>query len=445
MKIAVIGGGSTYTPELVEGLLQRRAQGAMPLSRLVLQDPDPSRRAPVARFCRQMAQHRPAPAGGPLEIDDTGELDAALEGADFVIVQLRVGGQEQRHADIQMGLELGLIGQETTGVGGFAKALRTIPAALEIARRVRELAPEAWLINFTNPSGMVTEALLRFGGHERVVGLCNVPIEMRMEIAKALGEDADAVRLDWVGLNHLGWVRAVHVDSEAGSQDLLPAILERIEASRGQLGGPANLAEIDYPPGFLRALGMLPSSYVRFFYAGDEMLRQIREAPETRAQTVLRLERELFAIYAEADGRALPAQLSQRGGAWYSRLAVEVIEALGDSVGKTLIVNTTNRGAVPDLPDDAVVEVPCSVSRAGVLPSPRGAVEESILGLIRQTKSYERLAIDAALAQDGPTRRRLAWLALVANPLVANVSLAGAVLDALRERGHLDPQETTDE
>ena len=216
MNIAVVGGGSSYTPELLQGLLARAA--ALGVERIVLQDPRPERLEPVTAFCRRLGEA----LGAKTRIDATAELDEALVGADFVVVQIRVGGWEGRHEDIKLGLRHGLIGQETTGVGGFAKALRSVPAVLDIARRVEELCPNAWLLNFTNPAGLVTEALLEYG-RERCVGLCNVPIEMHMEIAKILGRDSKDVELDWVGLNHLGWVRRVLVDSV----DVLPGLLDQ--------------------------------------------------------------------------------------------------------------------------------------------------------------------------------------------------------------------------
>ena len=419
MKITVIGGGSSYTPELIAGLIEHCV--SLGLSQVVLHDPNPERLNPVTGFCGRMARR----AGSALRIASTESLDAALEGADFVVTQIRVGGQQARHEDICMGLGHGLIGQETTGVGGLAKALRTLPAMLEIARAIEARCPDAWLLNFTNPSGIVTEALLR---HSRVrtVGLCNVPIEMHIDIARVLDRPRPEVSLDWVGLNHLGWVRKIWVDQ----RDRLPEMLERIEEG---VSGPANLPEIDYPPGFLRALGMIPSSYVRFFYAPDEMLREIRAAPRTRAQEVLDIEAQLFAFYADPQNDRAPDLLSKRGGAWYSRLAVEIIEALMSQVPSVHIVNTTNRGAIDDLPCDAVVEVPCRISGQGIEPVACSPVEESILGLIRHVKAYERLAIEAAMTRS----RDKTYQALVAHPLVPTARVARAVLDDLVDRAHV--------
>ncbi|MCB9726963.1 MAG: 6-phospho-beta-glucosidase [Deltaproteobacteria bacterium] len=423
MKLAIIGGGSTYSPEILGGLTA--PDSALGLTELVLQDPRPERLGPVAGFCRRLASK----AGASFAVRDTASLDAALDGADFVVVQIRVGGQEGRHADIRTGLDFGLIGQETTGVGGFAKALRSIPEVLEIARRMEQRCPDAWMLNFTNPSGMVTEALLRHG-RERVIGLCNVPIEMHMEVAKLLGRPREDVQLDWVGLNHLGWLRKVIVDGD----DLLPGLIEKIEqmnASGQALSGPANIPELQYPPGFLRALGMIPSSYVRYFYATDEMLESIQAAPRSRAQEVMEIESELLALYADERQDTLPSQLSKRGGAWYSRLAVDLLGALQSDTPTVHIVNTQSRGTVEGMPDDAVVEVPCRISRAGVEPTVQDPPQESIIGLMRHVKAYERLAVEAAVDRS----RDKAYMALVANPLVPGASKARSVLDRLIERG----------
>ncbi|MGB0591024.1 MAG: 6-phospho-beta-glucosidase [Myxococcota bacterium] len=421
MKVTIVGGGSTYSPELVNGLAGRA--GALGLSEVVLQDPREDRLGPVGAFCARMV----SAMGAPVTVRTTTSLDEALDGADFVVVQIRVGGQQGRHEDIRLGLDRGLIGQETTGVGGFAKALRTIPVVLDIAEQIRERCPDAWLLNFTNPSGMVTEALLR-AGHTRTVGLCNVPIEMHMDIAKVLDRPVEDVTLDWVGLNHLGWVRRVLVDG----RDVLPGLLEDIEA---QVPGPANLPELGYPDGFLRALGALPSSYVRFFYAPDAMLESIQSNTLTRAEEVMVLEEELLTIYADPESTALPAALSKRGGAWYSRLAVEVIQALQGDEPTVHIVNALNGGSLPGVPVDASVEVPCKLSRHGVEPVDSGAVDPALLGLIQAVKAYEQLGIEAALTGDPDA----AFKALVAHPLVPDAHVAADVLKALTVRGLIAP------
>ena len=417
MKLTIIGAGSTYTPELIHGLMMRSAELA--LTEVALHDVNAERLEPVAGFCRRMC----APLDIALKLSHSTDLERCLDGAQFVVIQIRVGGQQGRHEDIRLGLELGLIGQETTGVGGFAKALRTIPEVLRLAERVRRSCPGAWILNFTNPSGMVTEALTR-SGVERVVGLCNVPIEMQIEIAQALGRSVSEVTLDWVGLNHLGWVRRVLVDG----RDVLPSILDDIEA---QIEGPANLPELRYPPGFLRALGALPSSYVRFFYAEGEMLSQLEGKTRSRAEEVMALEAQLLEAYSDDAVETLPPILSERGGAWYSRLAVEVVGALQRDTPSVHIVNTTNGTAIEGLWSDAVVEVPCELSSSGVVPMDCGAVDPTLLGLMASVKAYERHGIDASLTSD----RQAAFKALISHPLVPDASTAHRVLERLILRG----------
>ena len=420
MKITVIGGGSTYTPELFEGLIQR--QGELGVTEVVLEDIAPDRLAPVEGFCRRMAAHQ----GAAFALRATTDLDDALAGATFVVMQIRVGGQEARHRDEMRGLRHGLIGQETTGAGGFGKALRTVPVALGIAARVREKAPGAWLVNFTNPSGIVTEALLRHGGVP-AVGLCNIPIEMKMETAKVLGVAPDAVELDWVGLNHLGWVRRITVEG----RDITAEVLGLFQGGRG----PKNVPEIDYPPEFFAAFGMIPSPYLRYFYATEEVLSELQSRPRTRAQEVMEIERKLFEYYRDPTTFEKPALLSERGGAWYSRVALNVMEGLLSGRSRREVVNTLGRGAVPGLPDDAAVEISCELSMYGVRPLPVAPLEEEILGLVRQVKSYERLTIEAAMRRS----RRKALAALMANPLVRTLEKARAVLADLIESGDFVP------
>ncbi len=418
MKIAVIGGGSSYTPELIEGLALWSASDGP--REVMLFDLDRPRVETVAAFSSRMAAH----LHSTMQVTVAQNLEEAIDNAAFVVLQIRVGGQQERHNDIMMGLEHGLIGQETTGVGGFAKALRTIPVALDIARKVRDQAPQAWIVNFTNPSGIITEAICRFAT-TRCVGLCNVPKEFQMDVARHLRLDADEIQLDWVGLNHLGWVRQILVKG----RDLLPQLLQTLDSGFG----PKNIPDLEYPEGFLSALRMLPSSYCRYYYLPDRMLDEIRGRKMSRAQEVMAIEEELFAYYADDATVVKPVALTERGGAWYSRIAVEVMAALSSESERSLIVNTLNRGAIDGMPGDASVEVPSRVSSNGVRPLAVGEVEESIIGLIRQVKSYERLTIEAVVGRD----ERKAYLALLNNPLVPTAEKAQAVLESVRKRGLL--------
>ncbi len=420
MKITIIGGGSSYTPELIGGIVRDNAE--LDVDRIALYDPDASRVSAVAGFCRRMAKSL---GQGAINITDGQELGAALTDADFVIFQLRVGGQEARHDDIMMGLKHGVIGQETTGVGGFAKALRTIPVMLEIAETIKELCPQAWVINFTNPSGMVTESLLRHTDL-RSVGLCNVPIETHMVLAELLDCAHDDLSMDWVGLNHLGWLRGVTVKGE----QRLPELIERIESGEIDL---SDMIDVVYPPGFIRSLGAIPSSYMRFFYFPDSELKKLQDAPRSRAQEVLEIEEKLFEYYGDETTEAMPELLKQRGGAWYSRLAVNVIAALQNPEPSIHVVNVAAGECVAGLAANAVVEIPCRLSSAGVEPLPVAEIEADKLGLMQQVKAYEVLAIEAALDRNPATALR----ALLANPLVPNADQAQALVGELVVRGYL--------
>jgi len=419
MKIAVIGGGSSYTPELLDGLFARAK--AIGLEEVRLYDIDPERLATVADFCLRMCKA----SGTCIDHQTTTDLSTAVAGVDFVIAQIRVGGNSARKEDELLGLRHGLIGQETTGVGGFAKALRTIPAMLEIAAAIEKRAPDATLINFTNPSGLVTEALLKHS-RVRVIGLCNIPVTFHIEIAKALGAAREEVELESVGLNHLSWVRTVRLRGEDVTAKAL--------AWGGKAGRPANLGELDYPEGFIRALGMIPMHYLRYYYLTDRMIEEMKKKGKTRAEEVMEVEAELFKIYRDLTVNEKPAALSKRGGAHYSLAALELIEAIHFDRGNVLTLDVRNHGAVAELPADAVVEVPCRVGRDGAVPLPARPVPPAILGLMRAVKAYEELAVTAAVERS----RDAALLALVVHPLGPDADHAEAVLEDLLRTHRLE-------
>lgn len=411
MKVTVIGGGSTYSPELVEGLIARHA--ALGLTELWLMDIDAERLRVVGGFAQRMVSH----AGAAFVVKTTGDLDEAVSGADFVVTQIRVGQQPARHQDILLGLRHGLIGQETTGVGGFAKALRTIPAMRVIAEAVQTRAPDAWLINFTNPSGLITEALHKLGV-TRLIGLCNIPIGIQMDLALYLQCDPDRLRLDYVGLNHLSWVRRVWLDG----RDLLPELIEALAGG----SGPLMIPELDYGPEFIRALGALPCPYLRYFYATGTMFRELSEAPKSRAEEVMEIEAALLAKYADPAVVAKPPELEQRGGAFYSKIAVDLIDAIRNDKPGLHIVNVPNRGALDGIGPDQTVEVPSMVGKAGVTPLRIGPVEPRFLGLMQAVKAYETLAVEAGLESNYGK----ALMALSVHPL-CGAPKAKAVLDDL--------------
>ncbi len=416
MKIAVIGGGSTYTPELMDGLISDGP--VLGLEEVALMDIDAERLGVVGGFCQRMAAH----AGEAFKVVTTSERERAVDGASFVLTQIRVGGQAGRHQDILLGLDHGLVGQETTGVGGFAKALRTVPVMLEICRDMERLCPHAWLINFTNPSGLVTEAILKHG-RERAIGLCNNPINLKMDVAARLKVEPDHVDLDYLGLNHLSWVRRVIVDG----RDVLPGVLDELTAA----GRPANIPEeLDYPPEFIRALGMIPSSYLRYYYLTRKALAELRRKPKSRAEEVMDIEKDLLAAYADPGRVEKPPGLEKRGGALYSRAALDLVLAIHQDRGERQIVNARNGQAIACLPADCVVEVPCTIGAGGAQPRPVDPPPPEIRGLLQHVKAYEELAVEAALTRS----KRLSLLALVAHPLVADVELAGKLVAEIAAR-----------
>jgi 6-phospho-beta-glucosidase len=403
MKVAVVGGGSTYTPELVSGLTR------LNVDEFVLEDVDAERREVVGGMARRMLARQ----GFEGRLEVTGDLDAAVDGADYVLIQIRVGGQEARLRDETAPLACGCIGQETTGAGGFAKAMRTVPVVLEIAERVRALAaPQAWIVDFTNPVGIVTRALLD-GGH-RAVGLCNVAIGFQRQFAGWLGVEPARVVVDQVGLNHLTWVRGVLLDGE----DVLPGLL----AEHGD-----ELAEdVELPRRLLDDLGAVPSYYLRYFYAHDAVLREQLEG-EPRAAVVQEIERSLLDLYRDptVDGR--PDLLMQRGGAYYSEAALGLITSLTTGDGAVHEVDVRNDGTLAGLADDDVVEVPARVGRDGPKPLPQPPLAPELLGLVKHVAAYERLTARAALSRDPADMRR----ALLTHPLIGQVELVDGLLDRL--------------
>ncbi len=415
LKIAVIGGGSTYTPELVEGFARRREH--LPVDELVLLDPNRERLEPVAGLAGRMLDR----AGWKGRLVATDNLDLALEGADFVVVQLRVGGQAARHVDETLPHRFGVLGQETTGPGGLAKALRTVPVVLDIAEEAaRRAAPDAWIVNFTNPVGIVTQALLDSGA--RALGLCNVAIGLQRRLAAHFDVAPDRVALEHVGLNHLTWERAVMVDGE----DRLPRLLDEDADWLAE--------EMELPAELLRLQRMIPSYYLRYYYCRDEVLEEQLHG-RSRAEEVMDIERDLLEMYRDPSLDRKPDLLEKRGGAFYSEAAANLIASLHSGAGDTQVVNLRNDGAIPDLPDDAVVEIPALIDRHGAHAFDLAPLEPDIRGLAQAVRAYEDLAVAAAIHGD----RDLAIKALLAHPLVGRFAVARPMVDALLEanRRHL--------
>ncbi|MFK0197901.1 6-phospho-beta-glucosidase [Streptomyces lavendulae] len=410
MKLAVVGGGSTYTPELVDGFARMR--DTLPVTELVLIDPAAERLELIGGLARRILARQ----GHPGTVTTTSDLDAGVAGADAVLLQLRVGGQAARLQDETWPLECGCVGQETTGAGGLAKALRTVPVVLDIAERVRRSAPDAWIIDFTNPVGIVTRALLRAG--HKAVGLCNVAIGLQRKFAALLDVAPAEVHLDHVGLNHLTWETGVRLGGPGGT-DVLPRLLAG--------HGDAVAADLRLPRALLDRLGVVPSYYLRYFYAHDEVVRELGEKP-SRAAEVAAMEKELLALYGDPALDEKPALLAKRGGAFYSEAAVDLAAALLGGGGPSVqVVNTRNDGTLPFLPDDAVIEVQARVDGSGPVPLPVPRLDPLFAGLTAHVSAYEDLALDAALRGG---RERVSK-ALLAHPLVGQYDLAQGLTDRL--------------
>lgn len=419
LKIVVIGGGSSYTPELIEGLLNRYHE--MPVASLWLVDIEEGKEKVeiIAGLARRMI----AKAGLTIEVVATLDRESALRDADFVCSQFRAGCLDARISDERISLKYGLIGQETNGLGGFANACRTIPIALEIAADMERLCPDAWLLNFTNPSGMVTEAILR---HSRIkaVGLCNVPVIMQKGITTLLQcADEKEVVMQVAGLNHFIFVRQIlHKGKE-----WLPEVIAEINAGRDPLV-PRNISPFRWPSHLLQGLGMIPCAYLRYYYMKDDLLRQeLAEAggEGTRGEVVKQLEKILFDQYRDPHLAVKPKALEGRGGQYYSEAACELMNAIYNDKRIIMHVNTSNNGAINGLPDDCAVEVSSLITASGPLPLNVAPFPEDTLRLLQLMKSFERLTIEAALTGN----RHTAWRALMLNPLIVSGEKLELALD----------------
>ena len=419
LKIVVIGGGSSYTPELIEGLLNRYHE--MPVASLWLVDIEEGKEKVeiIAGLARRMI----AKAGLTIEVVATLDRESALRDADFVCSQFRAGCLDARISDERISLKYGLIGPETNGLGGFANACRTIPIALEIAADMERLCPDAWLLNFTNPSGMVTEAILR---HSRIkaVGLCNVPVIMQKGITTLLQcADEKEVVMQVAGLNHFIFVRQIlHKGKE-----WLPEVIAEINAGRDPLV-PRNIPPFRWPSHLLQGLGMIPCAYLRYYYMKDDLLRQeLAEAggEGTRGEVVKQLEKILFDQYRDPHLAVKPKALEGRGGQYYSEAACELMNAIYNDKRIIMHVNTRNNGAISGLPDDCAVEVSSLITASGPLPLNVAPFPEDTLRLLQLMKSFERLTIEAALTGN----RHTAWRALMLNPLIVSGEKLELALD----------------
>jgi 6-phospho-beta-glucosidase len=419
MKVTVIGGGSTYTPELISGFLARF--DSFPISELWLMDNNAERLKIVGGFAQRIVENK----GAPFDVILTTDQRKATQGTSYVITQLRVGMMEARRSDEYLGHRHGLIGQETTGVGGMAKALRTIPVVLNIAKDMAELAPDALLVNFTNPSGLVTEALVRYAKDVTSVGVCNVPITTQMGFIEKLEELYDQninpqnTHLDTLGLNHLSWHRGFSLDGE----DVWPQLIQ------GYVKHLQEETEPEWAPRLVESLQMIPNYYLNYFYQTEKKLHAQKDWPPSRADDVIEIEQELLAQYADPNLNEPPEDLMKRGGAYYSTLATQILTSHFNNLGETHVVNTPHRGAVPGWPEDWVLEMPCIVDAEGIHPLPTEPLPPACFGLIAQVKSYELLTVEAAVHGD----REAAFQALLANPLGPAADKVQETLDDILE------------
>lgn len=407
MKLTVIGGGSTYTPELIDGIIKRNDR--LPITNIHLLDITPERVQVIAAFASRMLKA----AGKDIEITFGTDIDKAITGADFVVSQFRVGTQKARHKDELLGRKYGLIGQETVGVGGFAKALRTIPVAMNVLQKVQELAPNATVLNFTNPAGLITQCLISNFPKLNIVGLCNVPWNTRIEIANAMNTDFAKVDFDYVGLNHLSWVRGVKIDG----LDVSPAA---IKAFRGLTIDKAKPGESPaWTQSDIDTLAAIPNYYLLYYYQTQNWI-DYQKSHDTRASEVMKIEDELIEKFRDENLVAKPEELMKRGGAYYSDSAAELMADIYNDAGTTHIVNILNNGAIPGIHKDAVVEIPAKITKNGAAAVATSSLRPDIDALVRSVKDFELLTIDAALTGNEDSAIR----ALISNPIGPDINTA---------------------
>ena len=425
VKIATIGGGSSYTPELVEGFIKR--YDSLPVRELWLVDvPEGEEKLKIVGG---LAQRMVEAAGLPMEVHLTLDRREALKDADFVTTQFRVGQLDARIKDERIALKHGLIGQETNGAGGMFKALRTIPVIFDIIHDMEELCPDAWLVNFTNPVGIMTEAVLRYTNWKKIIGLCNCPISMRFGIAKWMNVDPNRVRMELSGLNHHFFVTDVFIDGKS----CFDAVLERYcELPVEELGTMKNIMAIPWSNRLIRGLRAIPVSYLNYYFSTREELEGLTKDYEehgVRAEVVKKVEAELFELYKDAELHVKPKQLEERGGAHYSDAACSVIDSIYNDRGDIQYVDVKNNGAVSNLPAESAIECAAVITADGPKPIAIGELKPSINGTIQMIKTFERMVAEAAVTGN----KDLAVAALVANKLCDSDAVANEVFDELCE------------
>ncbi|MGY4688378.1 6-phospho-beta-glucosidase [Salibacterium sp. K-3] len=423
LKLVVIGGGSSYTPEIIEGLIDRYHR--FPVTSVVLVDvaEGEEKMKTVASLSRRMI----AEAGLPVEIHAGKDRKKALHHADFVMVQVRVGGLQARYYDEQIPLKHRLIGQETNGAGGIFNALRTVPVLLDIAQDMHNICPEAWLINFSNPAGIVTEAVLKHSPHQKVVGVCNIPYNMRTGIASLFGVGIERISVEFLGLNHFSFGKRVFIDGKDRTSETIEKLINQdVDYA------PANIVSLPWNKTFLSMIGMIPNPYHQYYFQQETMLeKDIKQWKEqgTRAEMVMQVEKHLFRQYADESVKAKPKELEERGGAYYSDAACNLMVSMYNNVLDVQTVNTRNNGCLPELADDAVIEVNSLITADGPRPIAVGSIPRQTSGLLIQMKKMEELVIEAAVTGNYYST----YAAFVMNPLIRSDEKAQIVLDELLE------------
>lgn len=422
LKIAVIGGGSSYTPELVDGFIKRKEELNVKEIHLVDIPEGEEKLNIVGNLVKRMVKK----AGLDTKIVLTLDRKEAIKDADYVVTQFRVGGLEARARDERIPLKYNVLGQETTGPGGFAKALRTIPVIMDICKDIEELSPEAWLINFANPAGLIAETVLRYT-NVKAIGLCNVPVNMKNTTAQMFGVEPERIRMDFMGLNHLSWAYKVYLDG----RDITSKVVEKNFDDEAL--NMKNIPNLKWNKDYLMELNMLPSSYLRYYYLKDEMvqdqIKDVEEGKGTRAEQVMKIEGELFELYDDKALDIKPPQLEKRGGAYYSEAAVSLISAIHNDKKEIHTVNIRNNGAISNMEDDVVIECNAFIDKTGATPIVIGEMPPTVSGLVHHTKAYELLTAEVGITGN----YEKALLALSTNSFIPSVTVAKKLLDDILE------------
>lgn len=422
LKVVVIGGGSSYTPEIIEGFILRH--DSFPVTDIVLVDIESGKQK--LDIIENLSKRMIRKAKKDIKLTTTLNRREALVDADFVSTQIRVGGLNARAHDERIPLSHGFIGQETNGAGGIFKAFRTIPVLMEIAQDIHEVCPEAWMINFTNPAGIVTEALLQHSPHKRVIGVCNIPFNMRVSVAEILNVPKEDVNIEFVGMNHFVFGKQVLVKGIDRTREVLDNLAGGLDYS------PANIVSLGWSKSFIEATQLLPNPYHEYYFHTEEVLKRDMKAFEengTRAEVVQSLETSLFKLYQNEDLEEKPKELEERGGAFYSDAACSLIDSIYNNRQDIQTVNTLNNGSIPDLPNDAVIEVNSVITKNGPKPLVIGELPLAVKGSILQLKAFEELVVKAAISGDYHD----AYLAFLMNPLIADDTKSKVLLDELLE------------